>query len=97
MSRSETFSLLKEFGIFQTSEVKKMETKVTVIVDNIPFGDIKGEWGLSILVEYGDKKILADVGASDLFAENMVKLGFRVADVDYALLSHAHYDHSMVF
>ncbi len=71
-----------------------METKVTVIVDNIPFGDIKGEWGLSILVQHGDKKILADVGASDLFAENMAKLGFRVADVDYASLSHAHYDHS---
>lgn len=71
-----------------------METKVTVIVDNILFGDIKGEWGLSILVEHGDKKILADVGASGLFAENMVKLGFQVADVDYASLSHAHYDHS---
>lgn len=71
-----------------------METKLTVIVDNIPKGDIKGEWGLSILVQYGDKKILADVGASELFADNMKKLGFTVADVDYATLSHAHYDHA---
>lgn len=71
-----------------------METKLTVIVDNIPCGDIKGEWGLSILAEYNGKKILADVGASELFAENMDKLGFSVADVDYASLSHAHYDHA---
>ena len=71
-----------------------MNTKLTVIVDNIPFGEIQGEWGLSILVEYGGKKILVDVGASELFAENMPKLGFRVADVDNAVLSHAHYDHA---
>lgn len=70
------------------------ETKLTVIVDNIPEGDIRGEWGLSILVQYADKKILADVGASELFAENMSKLGLSVADVDYATLSHAHYDHA---
>lgn len=71
-----------------------MNTKLTVIVDNIPFGQAKGEWGLSILVEYGDKKILADAGASDLFADNLKKLGFDVADIDYATLSHAHYDHA---
>lgn len=52
-----------------------MRTKLTVIVDNIPKGDIAGEWGLSILAEYGDKKILADVGASELFATNLLQLG----------------------
>lgn len=71
-----------------------MKTKLTVIVDNTPNGEIKGEWGLSVLIEYDDKKILCDVGASDLFAENMKKLGFSIADVDYATLSHAHYDHA---
>ncbi|MBQ0097698.1 MAG: MBL fold metallo-hydrolase [Oscillospiraceae bacterium] len=71
-----------------------MKTKLTVIVDNTPSDDIKGEWGLSILAEYRDKKILCDVGASDLFAENMKKLGFSATDVDFATLSHAHYDHA---
>lgn len=71
-----------------------METNITVIVDNIATDDIKGEWGLSILVEYGEKKILADVGASELFAENLTKLGFDIKDIDYATLSHAHYDHA---
>lgn len=70
-----------------------MKTILTVIVDNIPSGELKGEWGLSILAEYAGKKILADTGASELFAENLKKLGFSIEDIDYAALSHAHYDH----
>lgn len=69
-------------------------TKLTVIVDNIAANGLDGEWGLSILAEYGGRKILADVGSSDLFAGNMNKLGFDISDVDYATLSHAHYDHA---
>ncbi|MEE3467499.1 MAG: MBL fold metallo-hydrolase [Eubacterium sp.] len=71
-----------------------MKTRVTVIVDNISNQGIEGEWGLSLLVEIGDKRILVDAGASDLFLENMKKLGMDVGDVDYAVLSHAHYDHA---
>lgn len=71
-----------------------METKMTVIVDNVPYGELAGEWGLSILVEYDGKKILVDAGASPLFAGNMEKLGLDMADVDYAVLSHAHFDHA---
>jgi len=71
-----------------------METKLTVIVDNISHGEISGEWGLSILVEYEGKKILADVGASELFADNLSLLNFEINDIDFATLSHAHYDHS---
>ena len=65
-----------EFSALYDEEMIMKKTKLTVIVDNIPQGDIKGEWGLSILVEYEDKKILVDAGASGLFAENMKKLGF---------------------
>jgi len=71
-----------------------METKLTVIVDNIDSEMSKGEWGLSILAEYKGRMILADVGASDLFAENLKKAGFDIKDIDYATLSHAHYDHA---
>ena len=35
-----------------------METKLTVVVDNIPYGGMTGEWGLSILAEHNGKKIL---------------------------------------
>ncbi len=70
------------------------KTKITVIVDNIPDGDLKGEWGLCILVEYGNKKILLDAGSTELFADNLEKLGFDISTIDYGVLSHAHYDHA---
>lgn len=68
--------------------------KATILVDNIKNEIAEGEWGLSILVEYGEKKVLLDVGASGLFLENAKKLGIELQDVDYAVLSHAHYDHA---
>ncbi len=74
--------------------VDYMKTKVTVVVDNIASNGISGEWGLSILVEYGDKKILLDAGGSSLFLKNMKSLGIDVKDIDYATLSHAHSDHA---
>ena len=72
-----------------------MSTRITVIVDNKADNGLSGEWGLSILIEKDDVKVLLDTGGSDLFATNMAKLGYDIADVDYAVLSHAHYDHSL--
>ena len=91
--------MIDNSGIIQNNNTKAleeliMETKLTVIVDNTPYGNMKGEWGLSILSECAGKKILVDVGASELFAENMSKLGFDIEDIDYGVLSHAHYDHA---
>ncbi|MCR5024205.1 MAG: MBL fold metallo-hydrolase, partial [Lachnospiraceae bacterium] len=74
-----------------------MTTKITVIVDNKENINLPGEWGLSVLVEYGGKKILLDAGQTGLFLENMKGLGIDVSDIDYATLSHAHYDHANGF
>lgn len=71
-----------------------MKTKLTVIIDNTPSENLSGEWGLSILVEHRGHIILADAGRSELFAENLETLGFDIRDVEYATLSHAHYDHA---
>lgn len=68
--------------------------KVTVLVDNLRNGPLKGEWGLSFLIEYEKWKILLDTGASGLFARNARRLGIDLGEVDHAVLSHAHYDHS---
>lgn len=68
--------------------------KATVLVDNIENMGIPGEWGLCIYIEYKDKKILLDTGASNLFKGNAKKLGVNLADIDFAVLSHAHYDHA---
>lgn len=68
--------------------------KAAVLVDNIGNDGLPGEWGLSFYIEYKNQKILLDAGQTGLFAENAGKLGLRLADVDYAVLSHAHYDHA---
>lgn len=69
--------------------------KATVLIDNIGTSELEGEWGLSFYIEYNGKNILLDAGGeSCLFAENARKLGLRLADVDCAVLSHAHYDHA---
>ena len=73
-----------------------MNTNITVIVDNKRDKNkrLGSEWGLSLLIEYSGKKILLDTGGSDLFIKNLKKLGMDVADVDHAVLSHAHCDHA---
>lgn len=51
------------------------------------------EHGLSLYIESNNKKILFDMGQSDLFAKNAEKLGVNLTDIDFAILSHGHYDH----
>lgn len=68
--------------------------KTTVLVDNIENEGIPGEWGFCTYIEYKDKKLLLDTGASNLFAENAEKLNISIEDVDMAILSHGHYDHA---
>ena len=70
------------------------ELRAVILVDNIGNEQLKGEWGLSIYLEFREKKILLDAGASGLFLKNASRLGIVLADVDYAVLSHAHYDHA---
>lgn len=68
--------------------------KATVVVDNISKNNLAGEWGLCIVIAYKDKTILLDTGASGMFLENAQKLGIDIGNIDYAVLSHAHYDHA---
>ena len=68
--------------------------RATVLVDNIGNETLQGEWGLSFFIEYGNVKLLLDAGQSGLLTENAQKLGLLLEEVDYAVLSHAHYDHA---
>ena len=68
--------------------------KFTILIDNLPHENLVGEWGLAVYIEHGGKKILLDAGASDGFAKNAESLGIDLSGIDYAALSHAHFDHS---
>jgi 7,8-dihydropterin-6-yl-methyl-4-(beta-D-ribofuranosyl)aminobenzene 5'-phosphate synthase len=71
--------------------------KITNLYD--AFGkDIKNtqkDFGLSILIEYKGKTILFDSGTNaDLLEKNATALKVDLADVDFAVASHAHADHT---
>lgn len=68
--------------------------KVTVVIEDTAPDNLLKEWGLSLHIEYDGKNYLLDTGASSKFLENAEKLGVDISAVDYAVLSHAHDDHS---
>ena len=68
--------------------------KVTVLVENTALEGLLCEHGLSLLIEHKDKKYLLDAGQSKMFMLNASKLNADIAGVEYAILSHGHYDHS---
>ncbi len=68
--------------------------KVLTLAENTSLSDeFKNEHGLSLYIETETHRLLFDVGASSLFAENAKKLGVDLAKVDTLIISHGHNDH----
>lgn len=67
---------------------------IKVLIDNIAKDDLTSEWGLAIYIEYRGHKILLDTGASEKFIQNTQDMGMDLSQIEYGVLSHAHYDHS---
>lgn len=70
--------------------------KVIILSDDRPhpYLDLLTEHGLSIYFEADGFKWLMDVGASDQYYTNALRLGVSVEDIDYLILSHGHADHT---
>ena len=67
--------------------------KITALIENTSACDLPTEHGLSLFVETAEVKFLFDMGQTDLFARNAETLGIDLTTVDFAVLSHGHYDH----
>ena len=68
--------------------------KVTSLLDNVSDRpELACEHGLSLYIEADGKKILFDMGHTRIFAENAEKLGVDLSAVDFAVVSHGHWDH----
>ncbi len=69
--------------------------KITALMENTPGApDCTALHGLSFFIETKRHKILFDSGPSDETLKNAEKLGVDLKQVDIAVLSHGHYDHS---
>jgi len=68
--------------------------KITILIENDGPSRYETEHGLAIHITYNKKNYLLDAGATDAFVQNAKMLGVQLKDVNKAVLSHAHYDHS---
>ncbi len=70
--------------------------QITVLYD--AFGKIstmKKDWGFSALIEYDGKRVLFDTGNNaDIFAHNVDAKGIDLKQLDFAVVSHRHGDHT---
>ena len=70
--------------------------QITVLYD--AFGKtstMTKDWGFAALIEYGGKRILFDTGNNaEIFAHNMEAKGVDLRQLDFAIVSHRHGDHT---
>ncbi len=67
----------------------------TIVVDNYNEEKLEAAWGLSILIETQEAKILFDTGPSSSILESNLKyLGINPDIIDCVVISHEHSDHA---
>lgn len=71
--------------------------KLTCLVDNavLPLSSFWGEYGLAMLVESQDGRVLLDTGASAVvFMHDLEAAGVELESITALVLSHGHHDHT---
>ncbi len=72
-----------------------MQIKLTTLSENTAGRvGLLGEWGLCVLVEVDDYKVLLDTGLDISAAYNAVIMGIDLSAVEKIVLSHGHRDHT---
>ena len=78
------------FFIMKISVLVENTVSENLAVKNLP---LQAEHGLSLFIQTQNKNILFDMGQTNLFSKNASLLGINLQSVDFAILSHGHYDH----
>lgn len=69
--------------------------EITTLIENTRKDErLIEEFGLSLLIKTKNRNILFDTGASGNFIKNASVLGIDMQDIDFTVVSHAHYDHA---
>ena len=71
-----------------------MEIQITTLSENTANYGFLAEWGLSILIEVDETKILLDTGLSFSAVHNAQLLGIDLSTIDRIMISHGHADHT---
>lgn len=67
---------------------------ITVLIENLGPEELNREHGLALHIQYNGHSILLDTGSTGAFVHNARALGIDLAGVEWAVLSHGHYDHA---
>ena len=72
-----------------------MSIQITTLSENTAAGvNLLAEWGVSILVEADNHKILLDTGTTFSAAYNAISLGIDLTQINKIVFSHGHFDHT---
>lgn len=75
-------------------KISQLHLKITVLIEDTTNCELESENGLSLYIEYNDKKILFDAGREKFFAKNADLMLIDLSEIDFGILSHAHSNHS---
>jgi len=95
---SKTAAIITLAAAISASEASAQSStgQITVLYD--AFGKtstMTKDWGFAALVEYGGKRILFDTGNNaEIFAHNVEAKGVDLTQLDFAIVSHRHGDHT---
>lgn len=67
---------------------------ITILANDRALPNFLSEHGLSIHINHPIYTILFDTGYTDVYLNNAKKLGIKLANTKYMVLSHGHYDHT---
>jgi len=68
--------------------------RIITLCENTALFGFKAEWGLSMLIDWNDHRLVFDTGMTDVALTNAVRHKIDFDTIDTVVLSHGHLDHT---